>query len=235
LEQATVLIEGMLAPALAEMGLRIVPVYALDNVQIDSLHDYFLRQVYPLLIPLAVDPGRPFPYISSDSLNLLVELRAAGESPTLFARVKVPRVTPRLIGVPQKQPARRTHGDGCPAQTCGPLLYVWSADLVRHFIHDLFAGMPVKDVHLFRVLRAQECERQNGVGHRAARRNDEQPVVRLDVAATMPDNVLMWLMHHLRVQANAVVQLSRPLETLCLHNLAELAARVPEMPAATSK
>jgi polyphosphate kinase len=140
-----------------------------------------------------------------------------------------------LIGLTQAQLAWQSEHDTPKVSTVGATFYIWSADLVRYFINDLFAGMPVKDVHLFRVLRAQECERQNGVGHRTTRRCGDQPVVRLDVASTMPDAVLSWLMHHLRVQSQAVVQMRKPLETLCLRNLAELAARVPETPGAASK
>ncbi len=95
--------EGRLRPELAAQGIRIVSVADLDERQREQLARHFQRAIFPALTPLAVAPGRPFPYISNLSLSLAVLVRdpAGGESaPTVFARVKVPtEILPRFVSV----------------------------------------------------------------------------------------------------------------------------------------
>src|SRR5512133_3598246 len=86
-------------PAMAEAGIRIADMADLDEQQRDFLRDYFQRQVFPVLTPLAVDPSHPFPYISNLSLSLAVELREPETGIEHFARVKVPKSLPRWVPV----------------------------------------------------------------------------------------------------------------------------------------
>ncbi len=223
LAEAGALIGGRMLPELAAAGIDIRPVVQLDEGQRAWLHRYFMRQVYPLLTPLAVDSGRPFPYISSDSLNLLVELRrpeaAREDRALLFARVKVPPSTPRLVAVPT-QVARFPSGDEPHLET---KRYVSSADLVRFFVHHLFTGMPVRHVYFFRVVRGETP--LPGAGRRAARRHrrqQDQPVVRLDVERRMAEPVLRWLMEHLHVPAHGVAHHENLLEPVCLPEVARI-------------
>lgn len=223
LAEAGALIGGRMQPELAAAGIDIRPVVQLDEGQRAWLHRYFMRQVYPLLTPLAVDSGRPFPYISSDSLNLLVELRrpeaAREDRALLFARVKVPPSIPRLVAVPT-QVARFTSGDEPHPE---PQRYVSSADLVRFFVHHLFTGMPVRHVYFFRVVRGETP--LPGTGRRATgrhRRQQNQPVVRLDVERRMAEPVLRWLMEHLQVPAHGVAHHEDLLEFVCLPQVVHL-------------
>lgn len=217
--EATSLFLHQLRPELVAEGVYVRSVAQLDEWQRDWLHQHFMQRIYPLLTPLAVDPGRPFPYISSDSLNLLVELhRVEGihsgnlvDRTSLFARVKVPRATPRLVAVPTQ-----------PSSGLSPTVYVCSADLVRYFVHHLFTGMPVRHVYLFRLVRGEQpLPGANPVSLTRTRRQEDKPVVRLDVEQRMGAPVLNWLMEHLRLPQYALAQHDRLFDWSCLPDMAE--------------
>lgn len=223
-DKAERLLHDQLLPALRDEGVRIAVVRDLSAEEQAWLGHYFRRQVYPLLTPLAVDPGRPFPFISSASLNLLVELRKPEvtrvESPFWVARVKVPRSMPRLIRVPCTEPGRaerrRAAQNGLAVGT-----YVWSVDLVRHFVGELFSGIPVRRACFFHVLRADgNGDEADAPGEGRARRHDYQPVARLDVEVSMPEALLTWLSEHLEAPSWTVVRQEYPLEMLGLLQLA---------------
>jgi polyphosphate kinase len=124
-----------LVPALGTAGVRLSDWSSLDDDDRTYLVDVFDRQIFPVLTPLAVDPGHPFPYISNLSLNLLVEVgdRATGEQ--RIARVKVPPVLPRFVVMP----------DG---ERFVPLEQVIAAHL-----DTLFPGMTIGEHDAFRVTR----------------------------------------------------------------------------------
>ncbi len=124
-----------LAPALAEAGVRLSDWSSLDDDDRAFLVDVFHRQIYPVLTPLAVDPGHPFPYISNLSLNLLVEVGDPGTGEQRIARVKVPSVLPRFVVMP----------DG---ERFVPLEQVIAAHL-----DTLFPGMTIGEHDAFRVTR----------------------------------------------------------------------------------
>src|SRR5215831_17867501 len=89
-----------LRPALAEAGIRLVETLDLSRKDADHLARYFRQSIFPVLTPLAVDPGHPFPYISHFSLNLAVIVRHPLRRHQRFARVKVPPLLPRFIALP---------------------------------------------------------------------------------------------------------------------------------------
>ena len=98
--------EGRLRPALAEHDIRVVAVNELDDEQRAELARHFQKVIFPALTPLAVAPGRPFPYISNLSLSLAVLVRDPVTDQTVFARVKVPtEILPRFVAL--KGPGRR--------------------------------------------------------------------------------------------------------------------------------
>ena len=96
-----------LIPALAEEGIEFVNIQDLDAPTRQRLHDYFLDKVYPVLTPLAFDPGRPFPHISNLSLNLAILIQG-DEGENHFARLKVPDTLPQLIPIETNGKTRRT-------------------------------------------------------------------------------------------------------------------------------
>lgn len=213
-----------LLSALACRGVRIAAPDDLSTVQQAWLRGYFLEHIYPLLTPLAVDSGHPFPYISSGSLNLLVRISHTVEQGWVvmrhYARVKVPAPVPRLV----RTPARRERGRlaaPSPRSTGAAETYVWGEELVRCFVARLFPGVPVSGAYLFRVLRdGPAVVRAQAAGMARRRRG---AVVRVDVEETMPLPVLDWLLDQLDAPAGMVVRVPRP---LALADLARLAERL---------
>jgi polyphosphate kinase len=124
-----------LIPALAEAGVRLSDWSSLDDDDRSYLVDVFHRHIFPVLTPLAVDPGHPFPYISNLSLNLLVEVGDPGTGEQRIARVKVPPVLPRFVVM----------SDG---ERFVPLEQVIAAHL-----ETLFPGMTIGEHDPFRVTR----------------------------------------------------------------------------------
>ncbi|MDA0161443.1 polyphosphate kinase 1 [Solirubrobacter ginsenosidimutans] len=125
-----------LRPALAEHGIRIVRYAEVNRTDRKSLDERFRRQIFPVLTPLAVGLGRPFPYISNLSLSLGVIVRDPVTDVRTFARVKVPKeMLPRFVPV----------GDG---KTFVPL-----EDVIAENLDSLFPGMEILDRHVFRVTR----------------------------------------------------------------------------------
>ncbi len=96
--------ETVLRPAMVAKGIYLLDYFDLNQEQCNYLQTYFEEQIFPVLTPLAVDPGHPFPYISNLSLNLAVVVKHPDTGEELFARVKVPKVLPRFIQLPTKSP-----------------------------------------------------------------------------------------------------------------------------------
>ncbi len=102
----------LIVPGLADAGVRFASWSSLDNEDRQHLVEVFQRQIYPVLTPLAVDPGHPFPYISNLSLNLVVEVQDPSSGEGRIARVKVPPALPRFVVMPDGErfvPARAGH------------------------------------------------------------------------------------------------------------------------------
>ena len=110
----------------------------------DYLSDQFSRDIYPVLTPLAFDPGHPFPLVSNGSQNFAVVVRHGGR--IKFARVKVPDVLPRFVPVPESV---------CRAS--GPT-FVFLEDVIKANMHELFPGTQVKGSYVFRIIRDTDLE-----------------------------------------------------------------------------
>jgi polyphosphate kinase len=137
--------EGQLRPALAENGIRIVGVEDLDGERRAELARHFQKTIFPALTPLAVAPGRPFPYISNLSLSLAVLVRDPVTDQTVFARVKVPsEILPRFVTLRAPAPE--------------PTLLVALEDVIAHHLDALFPGMEIADYDVFRVTRDADLE-----------------------------------------------------------------------------
>jgi polyphosphate kinase len=145
--------EGSLRPALAEHGVHVVSFEELDDEQRADLAQHFRRVIFPALTPLAVAPGRPFPYISNLSLSLAVLVRDPSGGETVFARVKVPtEILPRFVTVrPVDEPA----GGAGPS---GTATLVPLEDVIAHHLDALFPGMEIVDYDVFRVTRDADLE-----------------------------------------------------------------------------
>ncbi len=137
--------EGRLRGALADEDIHVVGVRELDEERRAELARHFQKTIFPALTPLAVAPGRPFPYISNLSLSLAVLVRDPLTDQTVFARVKVPtEILPRFVTL--KQPAP------------DPVLLVPLEDVIAHHLDALFPGMEIADYDVFRVTRDADLE-----------------------------------------------------------------------------
>src|SRR5664280_1931141 len=124
----------VLLPELAQKGIAIVPFSSLNETDHDRLTKYFDENVYPVLTPLAVDPGHPFPMISNLSLNIAVYVRDDVSGEERSARVKVPNSLPRFLQANENQ-------------------WCLLEDLITSNLGRLFSGMTVGRADLFRVTR----------------------------------------------------------------------------------
>ncbi len=143
-----------LLPKLATQHIHIWDYSDLKRKQRKLLRRYFEREIFPILTPMAFDPGHPFPHISNLSINLAVVVRGPrlGER---FARVKIPSFYPRLLRIPE--------GDSSAApslglQTARSNNFVWIEDVVRANLDMLFPGLSVVEAHPFRVTRDADIE-----------------------------------------------------------------------------
>ncbi len=141
----TACFEGRLRAELADRDIRLVSVAELDDERRSELAKHFQKAIFPALTPLAVAPGRPFPYISNLSLSLAVLVRDPLTAQTVFARVKVPtEILPRFVTLRQ--------------QTPGTVLLVPLEDVIAHHLDALFPGMEIADYDVFRVTRDADLE-----------------------------------------------------------------------------
>ena len=141
LEQARRCLHEEVLPRLAEHGVRLLTMDALTSDERHAMDAFFDAEVYPVLTPLAVDPGHPFPYISNLSLSLAVELRDPERGHDHFARVKVPKSLPRWVPVA-----------GTPHQ------FVPLESVIGSHVGRLFPGMQVLGWHTFRITRFSDLE-----------------------------------------------------------------------------
>ena len=187
-----------IVPALAQSGIAIVRADEVSKRELAQLHTVFREQIFPVLTPLAVDPGHPFPYISHLSLNLAVRVRDPQRPrQPRFARVKIPPVLPRFIPLVDGE------------------RYVPLEDVIAVHLPALFPGMEIVAHHPFRVTRDGDLDDVDSdaedllaaIQTELRRRRRHARVVRLEVDPGMSAEVLDLLMRELELQPSDVYQL----------------------------
>jgi polyphosphate kinase len=196
-----------LLPQLEAAQVHLLDYQKLGEKQAAQARRFFDEMVFPVLTPLAFDPGRPFPHISNLSLNLAVLIEDA-DGTERFARIKVPDTLPRLVPVGQAA----SHRKASPAHFV-PLEQLIAANLDR-----LFPGMKVVAVHPFHVTRdaemlLQEMEAADLLAsiEQGVRQRRFGSVVRLEVTASIPARVRDILVDNLEVDPADVYTLEAPL------------------------
>jgi polyphosphate kinase len=151
--------ERRLRPALAEHDIRVVAVNELDEEQRAELARHFQKVIFPALTPLAVAPGRPFPYISNLSLSLAVLVRDPVTDQTVFARVKVPtEILPRFIALKGSGSGSPAGASGSGGVGSGTITLLALEDVIANHLDALFPGMEIADYDVFRVTRDADLE-----------------------------------------------------------------------------
>ena len=193
-------------PQLKENKIFIYDFCDFTTEEQAKLRTYFQKEIYPILTPLAFDPGRPFPYISNLSLNLAVLIRnPKGDSH--FARVKIPSTHPRLLQVDDIiNPSKNIVMNGDFVAK-----FIWFGDLIKANLDLLFPGVEVVESHRFRVTRDTDIELQEDEADDLLRVIEENirqrrfgQVVRMEVESSMPEYMLETLMENLRIKREDV-------------------------------
>jgi len=223
LEAASALLADDLLPALAEEGIHIRDWKSLDAETRRLARQYFRRSVFPVLTPLAVDPGHPFPFLSNLSLSLAVEARDPDSKERKFARVKVPEILPRFVPFADFDPAR------ADAAHVGPTDFLPLEQLIAANLDDLFPGMEILGTYPFRITRDMDLDILEEEAHdllsivdSSIRRRRFGACVRLEVAAGVPDRIRALLLDKLQIDEDDVYESSGPLGLGALMSIALL-------------
>lgn len=211
-------------PALDKHHITIQRHCSLNDERKTALQQYFDREIFPVLTPLAVDPGRPFPHISNLSLNLAVMLRNA-EGQQRFARVKVPGTLPRFV--PVHDILHKYNGKRRGKRRLFVLLEeVIAANLMR-----LFPGMQILESHPFRVTRNADVEIEEDEAsdlletiEAGVRQRRFGRVMRLEVQDDMPQYLVDLLRGYLHVSRSDTYSVDGPLGLSDLFELTDLDA-----------
>jgi polyphosphate kinase len=199
-----------LKPALAEAGIIVGDVEDCTEEELSELAALFDRELYPILTPLAVGPGQPFPYISGLSLSLALFVRDPETAEERFARVKVPEGLPRYVSIGAR----------------GLLLPLEA--VIAHFLPWLFPGMEIGERAVFRVTRDADFEVSDeaddlleAVEHEVRRRRFGD-VVRLEVSEEMSPSLLRRLEEGLDATSDQVYRIRGKLDLADLMQIATL-------------
>ncbi|GAA2072043.1 RNA degradosome polyphosphate kinase [Pseudolysinimonas kribbensis] len=192
-------------PALDAAGIHIENWSDLDENDRTRIDEIFSAQIFPVLMPLAVDPAHPFPYISGLSLNLSVRVRNPKAGRTEFARLKVPQNLPRFVELPD--------------DASGLVRYIPLEDLIANHLGELFPGMEILATHEFRVTRNEDVEIEEDETEnllqaleKELRRRRFGPPIRLEISEDMDDVTLQLLMSELEITEQEVYRLPGPLD-----------------------
>lgn len=211
----------VLRPKLSETGVRIINRDQWNPAQKRWLHDYFKKEVLPVLSPLALDPAHPFPQILNKSLNVAVVL----EGKDAFGRkggiaiVRAPRSLPRIIQLPEKASGGKDD-------------YVFLSAILTEFVGDLFQGMKVKGAYQFRVTRNSELfVDEEEVENLASALKDElhsrgyNPAVRLEIAKNCPKRITDILLENFNLTKSALFRIDGPVNLNRVIQVYDLAKR----------
>ncbi len=198
-------------PDLAAAGVRLADWHTLSEADRVYLGELFVRRIFPILTPLAVDPGHPFPYISNLSLNLVVRVESPDSGEERMARVKVPPLLPRLVPLPDN---RR---------------YVLVEQVIAAHLDSLFPSMRIVEHQVFRVTRnadvsVDEDESQDllaALELELHRRRFGQ-AVRLEVSSGISPDLLEMLITEVDVPEESVYLFDVPIDLGGLRELTEL-------------
>jgi len=207
-------------PVLKLAGIHVLNYSELTERQQSKVKSYFEEIIFPVLTPLAFDPGRPFPHISNLSLNLAILIRD-GEGAEHFARLKVPDTLPQLV--PVKKSSGSLRKDGTVPYNH---YFVWLDEVILANLTTLFPGMEIVEAHPFHVTRnadmvIQELEADDLLEtiEASVRQRRFGRVVKVAVNKAMPPHMLEILMSNLEVDSKDVYTLEGP---LTLSKLVEL-------------
>jgi polyphosphate kinase len=224
--------ESDIVPALAEHGIHLMRYANLPGPERKAIDEWYLRHVFPVLTPLAVDPGHRFPFISNLSENVGVMVSQPGEVDRHFARVKIPDVLPRLIPVSEDVDviaAGFNKPQTASPTPSAPLRLITLDEVIRNNLDELFPGMLIHEVLSFRVTRNAAIEIDEAENEDMLKSVENElrlrrfaRAVRLEVGPDPARNVLDFVVEALRLEPEDVYERAGPLEYGDLFPVAEL-------------
>src|SRR6202171_4727144 len=205
-ERESAMFTGAILPALAEAGVRIVTAGDLSKADQGELAKVLQDRIFPVLTPLAVDPAHPFPYVSNLSLNLAVMVRDPMRHQPRFARVKVPPLLPRFIGLPDGQ------------------RFIPLEQVIALHLPALFPGMEIVSHDFFRVTRDADLDLDDdeaedlmaAVQAELVRKIRKGRAVRLEIGPDMSPDVLFLLLRELELGSQDVYSVTGMLDLTAL-------------------
>lgn len=207
-------------PSLDKEGIHVLEYHKLSKSQKEKADAYFKEVVYPILTPLALDPGHPFPHISNLSLNLAIVIRDK-KGNEKFARLKVPDTLPRLIPIKKSSGGVRKDGT-IPFHH----YFVWLEQVIAANLGDLFPGLEVVAAHPFRIIRDADVEIQEleaddllETMQQSIRKRKFGSVVQVAVYSSMPEEIRALLIENLEVNPTDVDVMTHPLGLVNLWQL----------------
>jgi polyphosphate kinase len=212
-EQAYQLLQSELLPALEKEGIVLRSSRDLSEAERQYLREVFRREIFPVLTPLAIDPGHPFPHLLNKTLNLAILLHRPRQSERLFAVVQVPSVLPRFVSLP----AERGYA------------FLPLEALIRLHLADLFPGMEIDHAIAFRVTRNSEYEIDDEevedllkAIEEEVRKRRRSAAVRLEIEAGAPAEVEQFLAEALDLEPLHIYRLPGLLDLTGLFQIAAL-------------
>jgi polyphosphate kinase len=211
---------NLIVPALAAEGVHLLGWGDLTDVEKKQADQYFRESVFPVLTPLAVDPGNPFPFISNLSTSLGVRLHHPEREENLFARIKIPEVLPQWVRVGEAT-------SNATPET--PWRFVSLLSLIRNNLDDLFPDMTIVDVMRFRVTRNADLERDEEDAEDLLELMEEElrqrrfaRVVRLETGREMNQWMLQFLMRELNLHPDDIYEMRAEPDFEDLRSIADL-------------
>jgi len=205
----------LVKPALDAQFIHVESWSDLEEADRANLDEIFTEQIFPVLMPLAVDPAHPFPYISGLSLNLSVRIRDPRSGRVEFARLKVPPILSRFIPLPD---------DGS-----GRMRFIPIEELISNHVQELFPGMEVLEHHEFRVTRNEDVEIDEDESENLIQALEREllrrrfgPPIRLEITDDMDELTLELLVNELGITEQEVYRLPAPLGLNGLFQLGDI-------------
>jgi polyphosphate kinase len=217
---------GVVHGQLREQGIQVLKYDELKGKQRKLLRRYFKNEIFPVLTPLAFDPGHPFPHISNLSINLAVVVREAGHGER-FARLKVPQPFPRLLRIPDEDRADSFEGLGLRGIKAPN--FVWLEEVIGANLDLLFPGVEIVAAYPFRITRDadMDIEEDEAADLLSAMSDyvDQRrfgTAVRLEVDQDMPPPILEILLQNLRLERFQAYSTPAPIGVTDLGELCKL-------------
>ena len=209
-------IMGEVLPGLEKAGISIHRIVDLNPNEVKRLDEYFGLQVFPILTPLAVDAGHPFPFLGNLRLNLMVVFKEASgiKVPQAFAFVEVPSILPRFIPVNAEMPGHH---------------FILLEELIRRHIHTLFPGMEIKNIVAFRITRNHDYELHEDEVldllksvEAELKDRSNKIAVRLEIEPGAPRKIINLITQLLGVEERFVYEINGPINICDFLSLYEL-------------